>query len=194
MKKLFTFLIICANFQSFAQNRPTLQKANNSVKADIEKVVEDYYNHFKNIIGDTISVSINTIDYQSKIIPPGATQCIITKIKGLENVYSWEATMLNTEDFEKAVESYRKIYTQLNGSNIIMNDKKSWKFIGDYDKPEESRAFASSILEPNIENKAIQRLKVEVALNYIMPNWSLRILVYEKEADEDIRPTESTSR
>ncbi len=38
-------------------------------------------------------------------------------------------------------------------------------------------------------NKAIQPFKIEVALNYSMPEWSVKIYVYEKENDEDICPT-----
>ena len=36
----------------------------------------------------------------------------------------------------------------------------------------------------------MNQFKIEIALNYgLMPEWSVKIYVYEKEDDEDIRPT-----
>ncbi|MGH2566542.1 MAG: hypothetical protein ACRDE5_18630, partial [Ginsengibacter sp.] len=61
---------------------------------------------------------------------------------------------------------------------------------GDYDAPDEERGFASSILEADVNENYLKKLKIEVALNYNMSGWSVRILVYEKESDADIRPTE----
>ena len=169
-------------------------KVNNKIKPDIEKVAKDYYSHFDGIKGEKISESINTIEYESKVIPQDATESIIVQIKGLQNVYSWQATMLQTEEYEKAVEKYKQIYNQLNGANFLMDDHTSWKFKGIYDAPDYSRAFASSVLQPDVADKVLQRLKVEVALSYNMPEWTVKILVYEKEADEDIRPTERSGQ
>ena len=165
-------------------------KINNKIKLDIEKVARDYYGNFNDIKGEKLSETENTIEYGSKVIPAGATESTILEIKGLQNAYSWQATMLQTEDFEKAVEKYKQLYNQLNGANFRMDDNKSWKFRGKYDVPDEGRAFASSVLQPDVAEKVLQRLKVEVALNYTMPEWTVKVLVYEKEPDEDIRPTE----
>jgi hypothetical protein len=55
--------------------------------------------------------------------------------------------------------------------------------------PDENRAFASSILELNGTNHDLQLFKVEVALTYTMPEWFVKLMIYEKVADKDIRPT-----
>ena len=190
---MWAFLLLYY-FSPYCAKRLPILKLNNKIKSDIEKVARDYYGHFDDIKGEKISETINTIEYESKIIPAGATESTILEIKGLQNVYSWQATMLQTEDFEKAVEKYKQIYNQLNGTNFSMNDNKPWKFRGTYDTPNESRAFASSVLQPDVAEKVLQRLKVEVALNYNTPEWTVKILVYEKEPDEDIRPTESAAQ
>ncbi|MDE3213028.1 MAG: hypothetical protein KGM98_07320, partial [Bacteroidota bacterium] len=69
--------------------------------------------------------------------------------------------------------------------------KEKWRFSGDYDTPDESRAFASSILEPVAPTPQLKQLKIEIALNYTMPEWTVKLLVYEKQSDADIRPTYS---
>ncbi|HEX7457278.1 MAG TPA: hypothetical protein VF301_02495, partial [Ginsengibacter sp.] len=171
MKKLFTLVFIFSTFHLFAQKKLPLLKVSNTIKPDIEKVARDYYDHFYNIKGEKISETESTIEYQSKIIPLGSSESTITEIKGLHNVYSWQAIMLNTDDYDKAVEKYKQIYRQLNGANFIMHDK-AWKFEGLYDTPDDDRSFASSILEPDVNEKVLQRLKIEIALNYNMPEWT----------------------
>lgn len=192
MKKLLILIFIFSTLHLFSQNKLPLLKVANTIKRDVEKAAGDYYNHFNNIKGEEIAETENTIEYQSKVLPQGASESTITQIKGLHDVYSWQAVMLNTEDYNKAVEKYKQIYSQLNGANFIMHDNnKTGKFKGPYDAPD-SRSFASSILQPDVNEKVLQTLKIEIALNYNMPEWTVRILVYEKESDADIRPTEKT--
>jgi len=194
MKKLLSLIFIFSTFHLSAQKSLLLLKTGGSIKPDIEKVARDYYDHFNNIKGEKISESESTIEYQSKIAPVGALESTITQIKSLRNVYSWQSTLLNTDDYEKAVEKYKQLFRQLNGSNFKMKENQSWKFEGLYDTPDDDRSFASSILEPDVNEKVLQRLKIEIALNYNMPEWTVKVLVYEKESDADIRPTEKTGQ
>ena len=189
-----TLIFILFPFSLFSQNKFSVLKFPNTIRPDIEKVARDYYDHFYNIKGEKISESESTIEYQSKVIPQGALESTITQIKSLHNVYSWQATMMNTDDYEKAVEKYKQIYRELNGANFILYNNEAWKFEGAYDTPDESRSFASSILNTDNNDKALQKLKIEVALNYNTTEWSVKILVYEKENDADIRPTEKTEQ
>ena len=88
--------------------------------------------------------------------------------------------MMNTDDYDKAVAKYKQIYRQLNGANFVMNDGKTCKIKGPFDAPDDNRAFASSILEPDVKEKYLQRLKIEVALNYNMPDWALKFWCMKK--------------
>ena len=189
MKKLWSILLIVATQHITAQNKLPALKISHTIKPDIEKVVKDYYDHFHNIMGEKIAESESTIEYQSNVLPQGALESSITQIKSLHNVYSWQATIMNTDEYEKAAEKYKQIYRQLNNANFNMDVHKTWKFSGLYDAPDDARAFASSILEPDVSERILQRLKIEVALNYNMPEWTVKVFVYEKESDEDIRPT-----
>lgn len=175
-----------------AQNKISKVKLLPALTSDIQKVARDYYIHFDNIKGEKISESGNIIEYASKVSPPGAIESTILQIKSLHNSYSWQALMLDTENYDEAVASYKKIYRQLNGVKISLENGETYKLAGTYDTPSESRAFASSILELDANKKSMQLFKIEVALNYIMPEWSVKIYVYEKEYDEDIRPTVNT--
>ncbi|MEO8765886.1 MAG: hypothetical protein ABI416_16415 [Ginsengibacter sp.] len=189
MKKLCMLVFILSAITVDAQNKLPGLKLTPTIAPDVLKVARDYYDHFFNIKGEKIFETESTIEYKSKILPQGALESTITQIKNLQNVYSWQAIMMNTDDYEKAVAKYKQIYRQLNGASLIMNDGRTCKMKGPYDAPDDGRAFASSILEPDVTEKYLQRLKIEVGLNYNMSDWSVKILIYEKESDEDIRPT-----
>ena len=190
MKKLCLLLFIVSTINNVeAQNKLPFVKFTSAITPDVIKVAKDFYDHFSNIRGEEIAETETTIEYRSKILPQGALESSITQIKNLQDVYSWQAIMMNTDDYDKAVARYKQIYRQLNGANLVMNDGKTCKIKGPYDAPDDGRAFASSILEPDVAEKYLRRLKIEVGLNYNMPEWSVRIFVYEKESDEDIRPT-----
>lgn len=160
------------------------------IKSDIEKVARDYYAKFYYTKGDKIGETESTVEFRSKVNPAGAQQVKVIQYKGNKNDYSWQAVLLRTEDFDKASAKYKDLYRQLNGSSFAMHDGKTYKIAGFYDTPEESRGFASSLLHLDVKQKDLRRLKIEVALNYNMPEWTVAVYVYEKEEDEDMRPSD----
>jgi hypothetical protein len=97
--------------------------------------------------------------------------------------------MFESEDYQAAVAKYKEYYRQLNGCTLTFYDKSSYKLLGNYDTPDENRSFASSILQLNNDNPDLALFKVEIALNYSLPQWTVKIMMYEKVADNKIRPT-----
>ncbi len=189
MKKLCSVIFILSTLSLVAQNKITNIRVVPPINTDIEKVARDYYDHFDNIKGEKISETENIIEYSSKINPQGALESTIMQIKSLENSYSWQALMLDTEDYNQAVSKYKQLYRQLNATKLSLNDGKSYKLKGSYDAPDEARGFASTLLRLDAGKNEMNQFKIEIALNYAMPEWSVKIYVYEKEDDEDIRPT-----
>jgi hypothetical protein len=191
MKRLCLLVFLHISLNVAAQGKIPLVRSNSLCTADVIKVASDYYDHFYHIIGDKIGETESTIEFKSKVLPQGAEESTIIQIKSLQNVFSWQAVMMNIDDYDKAVARYRQIYRQLDGASLTMNDGKKCRMKGSYDAPDNDRGFASSILQPDVNEKYLQRLKIEVALNYNMPEWTVKVMVYEKEADEDIRPSET---
>ena len=159
-----------------------------SIKSVVEKVAREYYQNFNSIKGDTINQTASTIQFKSKISPAGSIQTSIIKYVNPFS-YTWETTMFESEDYQSAVDKYKEYFRQLNGCTLTFYDKTSYKLSGNYDIPGENRSFASSILQLDNSNLDLRLFKVEVALNYMMPNWIVRVMIYEKVADKDIRPT-----
>jgi hypothetical protein len=194
MKKLSALIFLLPTVDIAAQSKLPSLKLTPVITTEILQVAGDYYDQFFYTKGEKIAETESTIEYKSKILPQGALESTVMQIKSLHNVYSWQAVMMNTDDYDKAVAKYKQIYRQLDGANFRMNDGKNCKMKGSFDAPDGDRAFASSILQPDVTDKYLQRLKIEIALNFNMPEWTVKILVYEKESDEDIRPTETLSQ
>lgn len=186
-KNLLGFLVFIIVIVNHATAQSLKVKPVAGVRPQVQQLIHSYFQHFDGVKGDTLSQSNGSIIYSSKILP-GALESSITQ-HGHGNNYSFQATLLRTEDFNKAVELYQKYYQQLNGMPVMLDDKSTSKLAGLFDIPEEARSFASSILELQKVNKGLQLLKVEIAINYTLPEWTVRLLIYEKQADEDMRPT-----
>lgn len=137
--------------------------------------------------------TVSTVEFYSKVIPAGATETSITKYK-TSKTYSWQSTLFSSEEFKTAVEKYKQYYRQLNGATFTFSDKTSYKLSGNYDTPNEERTFASSTLEVSSYDRNLKNFKVEIGLNYFFPDWQVRIMVYEKLSDEDIRPSSGYAR
>lgn len=199
MKKLIALAFLCIAGSTYAQfklpgrligkhsEKQAEKKATPSIKADIQKVARDLYEGFDNIRGDTLRYSTNIITFESKVVPVGAKECIVLK-HPYPNSYSWQATMFESDDFDEAIAKYKSYYKQLFGSMIRFYDNTSYKLIGEYDTPDESRAFASSMLKLDEPSANVKAFKIKIGLNYSFPEWAVTILVYEKMADEDMRP------
>ena len=163
MKNLCLLIFILATLHIKAQNKPLVVKFS-SITPDIVRAAHDYYDHFFHYQRRKNFRNRKHDRIQKQNIAPGSIRkSTIMQIKSLQNVYSWQATMMNTDDHDKAVAKYKQIYRQLNGANFAMNDGKTCKIKGPYDAPDDDRAFASSILEPDVKEKYLQRLKIEVA-------------------------------
>jgi len=188
MRKIFFTLTILQSITGSTQPLVSLKKSPNTLKPVVEQVARDFYQNFNSIKGDTINQSEETIEFASRIAPADAISTSITKYLQPYS-YTWEATMFKTENYEEAVEKYKIYYRQLNGSKLTFYDKTSYNLSGDYDAPDEGRAFASSILQLNPSNNDLQFFKVEIGLSYSLPEWTVKVMIYEKIADDKIRPT-----
>ena len=199
MKKLIALAFLCFAGSTYAQFRlpvkltgkqsekQTERKIVPSIKTDIQRVARDLYDDFNNIKGDTLRYSSGVIAFDSKIVPPGAKDCFILK-HPYPNSYSWQATMFESDNFDEAVAKYKSYYRQLFGSMITFYDNTSYKLKGEYDTPDEGRTFASTLLTLDEASANVKSFKIEIGLNYSFPDWAVTILVYEKIADEDLRP------
>jgi hypothetical protein len=160
---------------------------NNSLRNDFQKIMAEYPDHFESIRGDVVNKNPQTIEYASQLKLADAEECMVVKYSsGNKSVYSWQALMYRTEDFEAAYKKYKWLFNQLKGMNIYYV-KDQYTLRGSFEEADESRKFTNSILAPVNPPEPLKKLKVEVALQFEFPEWKVNLLVYEKEREDDER-------
>lgn len=162
---------------------------NSSFRNDVQKVVEDYPQQFASLRGEIIEQNPQTIEYASLVKPAGAMETSIVRYSSnTKAIYSWQAIMLSTEEFEEAAKKYKWLFQQLKGMNVkYVADLYTLK--GSFEEADESRGFSISTLTLAAPPTPLKMLKVEVAMEYEFPEWKVKLLVYEKEREDDEQGT-----
>lgn len=159
----------------------------NALQTDIAKVISDYPNGFRNISGEQVVENPQTIEFDSKVSVKDALKCRVIKYSSnVKDIYSWEAEMLKTEDFEEASKKFRSIYTSLQHLSVSINGANA-VFKGEYIKPTESIKFTTIVFDAGDKTPELKKLKVALLLETEMLDWVIRIQVYEKEREDKDR-------
>ncbi|MDB5252215.1 MAG: hypothetical protein JWP27_1384 [Flaviaesturariibacter sp.] len=187
-QRLLLAAALACSLSSFAQLK---SPANASFRSDIQKLVEDYPHGFATYRGATLEKNPQTTEYASKLTPSGAKGASITQYSaGARPVYSFQATMLETEEFEEASRKYKWLYTQLKGMNVrYVVDQYTLQ--GRYEAPDESKGFSTSTLTIFGPPSPLRKLKVEVSMQFEFPNWKVGLAVFEKEREDEEKGAET---
>jgi hypothetical protein len=182
--KLTCVLLLFICFHSQAQLKPPV--TNNDLRTNLQKIIADFPGNFSDLKGDTLVDNPQSIEFTSLLDFKMAMENSITLYKSVKPVYSWQALLLNTEQFDEAAQKYKWLYNQLKVMTINI-DGYSFSLNGDYDAPDASRKFSSSVfrLTPNASN--MPRLKIEASIQFEFPEWKVKLLVYEKEREDSER-------
>lgn len=181
---LFGFLI--SSFAAQSQLKlPGL--SNSDVRQALEKVITDFPKNFSTLKGEVVNDNAQSIEYASLLQFKTAEKNTITRYTGRLPVYSWQAQMLSTEEFPVAEKKYKSLYKDLKNISLTLNRDYSYGLDGEYDAPDESRKFATTVfhLTPNATN--LPNVKVELSMQYEFPEWKVYLTVYQREREDDER-------
>jgi hypothetical protein len=186
MKSLKLLVSVLVIFSTFATAQIKLP-VNNALRSDFQKIMAEYPLNFKGIQGEVIHQNPQTVEYASQLKLADAEECVITKYSsGLKPIYSWQALMFTSEEFELAYKKYKWVFNQLKGMNIYYV-KDQYTLKGSFEEADESRKFTNSILAPVAPPDPLKKLKIDVVLQFEFPEWKVKLLVYEKEREDDER-------
>jgi hypothetical protein len=186
MKVLFRILlfvpVFSLPFMLFAQLRLPVS---NAFQNDIEKLITDYPNHFKNYLGDPIVQNPQSTDYECTLKVDGAEESNITQYSGKKQLCSWQGVMLTTDDFETAKKKFKSLFSQLNNLRVKFSSIRSYSLKGSYESPEEEKSFTTTLFSFDGADPSLQKLKVQLSMEYLAMEWKVKVLVYEKEREDD---------
>ena len=178
-----TFIFILFVFSLSAQVIPI----KNALQTDIAKVLSDYPNGFKNIIGDEILQNPQSIEFECLVTIKDAIKCRLVKYSSnVKDIYSWEADMIKTDDFETASNKFRTLYNSLQHLSVNINGTTA-VFKGDYIKPSEAIKFTTIVLDAGDKTPELKKLRLALTLEADMLEWEIKIQVYEQEREDKDR-------
>jgi hypothetical protein len=175
-----TFILVLFVFSLSAQVLPI----KNALQTDMAKVISDYPNGYRNIIGEQITENPQSIEFECLVKVKDAIQCkLIRYSSSVKEIYSWEAEMIKTDDFETASKKFRAIYNSLQHLTVKINGSTA-VFQGDYIKPSEAIKFTTIVLDAGDKATELKKLKLALVLETDMLDWVIKIQVYEKERED----------
>lgn len=171
---LFFFLTLTTSAQGVFSNQ---------TNAALQRVIEDFPNHFRNIKGDQITD--NSPDFKSKIEMPGAINCVISENGLRKDTYTWRAELYNTSDFEKARKKFSELYNQIHNTIIKIEGEKPVILNGKYEVPDGEKKFTSIGFHVLPATGQMRRLKVELLLQGSPGGWKIVLNVFEHDGEVD---------
>jgi hypothetical protein len=157
----------------------------NKTQLILEKVIQDYPNHFYNIKGELISQALQTSRYKSTLQLPGSASSTITVASPGSEGSGWICTVLETHSFEEAKSKFSAIYGQLSNSIITTAGQKTFILCGQYENPAENKKTTciNFSLLPCVGE--MKKLKVELSLEENSNGWEILLCVEDKDAKEE---------
>ncbi len=189
MKILKTSLIAFAFLFFFSESQAQFRfpVTNNDLRNNLQKVIAGFANELNNVKGDTLALNPQTVEYASLLKFDGAEQNTVTQYISTKPIYSWQAVVLTTEDFEQATKKYKWLCNQLKVMTIHLGDGYTFSLSGKYEAPDESKKFSSSTFQLTPAATFLPKLKVEVGLQFYFPEWRVNLLVYQREREDNER-------
>lgn len=183
MKGLTVCLLLTMPFFPVAQGVFT-----NQTHSTLQKVINDYPNHFRNIKGKLINEDPQSTDYSSTVQIPGSINTVITRYNssGDKEIYSWKCLLLESEDFEEVSKKYKDLYNQIKNSIIKIDGDKPFILNGTFEVPTEEKRFTTSEFYLLPATGELKRLKVELTLEFYVTEWKVAIMVYDQQGEEHV--------
>jgi hypothetical protein len=181
---VFLTIVTLYSFSLAAQLRLPI---GNGIAKELRAIIEDYPNHFSHITGKVLSETNGTTVYACNTVINGAEDYTITKHANEKAIYSWQATMLTTESFEKARQKFKSLFNQLNNLSVKLGSN-NYRLKGDYINPSEEMKFTSVPFSAEPGEEMLKKFRTELVIQFSIPmEWKVKILVYEKEREDDER-------
>jgi hypothetical protein len=158
----------------------------NKTQSILEKVIQDYPNHFYNIKGEMIAQARQMTEYRSTLQLPGSSSCIITLYRAARDEdYEWTCTVLEAGSFELVRERFREIYSQLTNSIVTTGGQKTFILSGQYEEPvqEKKRTQVVFSLLPGVGE--MKKLKVELIAYQGGKGWKIALSVNDQDPKEE---------
>jgi hypothetical protein len=164
---------------------------NPEFRQSLDKIMADYCNQFRNLKGDPIVDNPESSEFTSTVTLPGSEECTIIQMRNTKHeTRAFQALMLSTDSYDAAEKKYKQLYAQLYNTSIRLDNGGTHYVVkGEMDKPNEDKDIFSTLFDITPNNNFSKNVHIELSMSYEMLEWKIRIAVYDKVDDEDVRPS-----
>jgi hypothetical protein len=191
-KKLTLFLpVFLISLSLSAQFKSTY----NPIKPQLEQVINEFPASFSGIKGEKDAGEPNTIRYKSTVQIKGALETSITGYPSKNQTHwLWESKLFVTEDLAVLKRQYKAYYNELAAKQVIITKDKKHQLVAvtEYSSPSEELRLWTNQFRKEDEKGEFKNMVVDLVAEYINFEWTIYVRVYDREKDEEIRPTRET--
>jgi hypothetical protein len=170
-----------------ASSQVKLPFTNNDLRTNLQKVISDFPRGLTTIKGEPTAENPQTTEYATLLTFEGAEENSITQYNSKKPIYSWQATLLTTEEYEAALKKYKWLCNQLKVMTLNLEGGYSYTLDGSYEAPSESRKFTTSTFRMMPAVASLPKLNIEVGMQFLFPEWKVTLTVFQKEREDEER-------
>lgn len=179
MKKTLIYILMMTSVAANSQG-----VFSNKTNTALQKVIEDYPNKFRNIIGDKIISDQRTTDYHSKIDVPGATTSVITHYSTEKTeVYSWKSELFKSGSFDQSRERFKEVFDNIKNTIVKIEGMSPVILNGKYEYPTQDKMNTTIAFQLLPASGDLQKLKVELSMRQDSGAWKVVLCVFESGTD-----------
>jgi hypothetical protein len=166
----------------------------NTIKPQLEKVISDFPARFSAIKGLKNEGEPNTVRYQSTVEIKGSLETSITGyLSANQTHWLWEAKLFVTEDIAALKRMYKAFYNDLAAKPILNKETKHLLVaVSPYAAPTEELRLWTNQFRKDDEAGEFKNMVVDLVAEYVNFEWIIYVRVYDREKDEEVRPTKET--
>lgn len=150
----------------------------------LTRVVENYQNNYGRIQGPELTPDEDRDVFQSTILLPGASHCVIYRFHSVEDTTaSWQAVLYTGEDFKEASKIYRNAFRNLKQTKFTEGGTQN-SLEGDINPPTETIRFTSTILRPAVKTDIYKNFIAEIEMINTLDGWTVQLNLHSRKDDE----------
>jgi hypothetical protein len=160
MKSTLACLLLLTSLAADAQD-----VFSNKTNMALQKVIKDYPNKFRNIIGNKINSNSQATDYQSKVDVPGAKNSVITQHNNSKSeVYSWKTELFESGNFDQSRERFKEVFDNIKNTIVKIEGMSPVILNGKYEYPAADKKNTTIAFQLLPASGDLQKLKVELSM------------------------------
>ncbi len=188
-------LLLCKSLLLVVSLSAQVKNPFTSIKPQLEKVINAYPSQFASIKGTQSQGEPNTMQYTSTIEIKGALETKVIGYPSKKNIHwLWEAKLFVTEDMELLKKQYKAYYNDIAGKSLMSKGSiNSLYATTSYQAPTEELRLWTNQFRINDATKELSKMVIDLVAEYDKFEWVIYLRVYDKEKDEEMKPTKDTN-